>query len=120
VPPQVAAAVGNPVLSAVAATKSVQLAGIHLALGVNVVVTLASVVLAWLRLRPVIIASEDDLTPVAGVALWGPLLDRLNLVAEADRWVLRPIGPGGYSGGDVTGRLSRCSWPAAIFCLTGR
>jgi hypothetical protein len=39
--------------------------------------------------------SEQDLTPVAGVALWGPLLDRLNLVAEADRRGLRPIGPGG-------------------------
>lgn len=48
---------------------------------------------------PVITASEEDLTPVAGAALWGPLLDRLNLVAEADRRGLRPIGPGGYSGG---------------------
>ena len=43
---QQTAAVGIPILSAVAATKSRQLAGIHLALGVNVVVTLASVVLA--------------------------------------------------------------------------
>jgi len=34
---------------------------------------------------PVVSASEADLTPVAGVALWGPVLDRLNLVAEADR-----------------------------------
>jgi hypothetical protein len=42
--------------------------------------------------------SEPELTPVAGVALWGPLLDRLNLVAEADRRGLRPIGPGGYTG----------------------
>ena len=48
---------------------------------------------------PVVTASEDDLTPVAGVALWGPLLDRLNVVAEADRRGLREIGPGGYSGG---------------------
>ena len=48
---------------------------------------------------PVVTASEEDLTPVAGVALWGPLLDRLNVVAEADRRGLRPIGPGGYSGG---------------------
>ncbi|UER55790.1 IS1380 family transposase [Kineosporiaceae bacterium SCSIO 59966] len=45
-------------------------------------------------------ASEADLTPVAGVALWGPVLDRLNLVAEADRRELRPIGPGGYTGGE--------------------
>lgn len=48
---------------------------------------------------PVVAASEEDVTPVAGVALWGPLLDRLNLVAEADRRALRPIGPGGYTGG---------------------
>ncbi len=48
---------------------------------------------------PVVSASEDDLTPVAGVALWGPLLDRLNVVAEADRRGLREVGPGGYSGG---------------------
>jgi hypothetical protein len=48
---------------------------------------------------PVVSRSEQDLTPVAGVALWGPLLDRLNLVAEADRRGLRPIGPGGYTGG---------------------
>lgn len=49
---------------------------------------------------PVVSASEDDLTPVAGVALWGPLLDRLNVVAEADRRGLREIGPTGYSGGE--------------------
>jgi hypothetical protein len=34
------------------------------------------------------------------VALWGPLLDRLNVAAEADRRGLRPIGPGGYTGGE--------------------
>jgi hypothetical protein len=49
---------------------------------------------------PVASASEEDLTPVAGAALWGPLLDRLNVVAEADRRGLRPIGPGGYTGGE--------------------
>jgi hypothetical protein len=48
---------------------------------------------------PVVGASELDLTPVAGVALWGPLLDRLNVVDESDRRGLRPIGPGGYTGG---------------------
>ncbi len=48
---------------------------------------------------PLVEGSEQDLTPVAGVALWGPLLDRLNVVAEADRRGLRPIGPGGYTGG---------------------
>ena len=36
----------------------------------------------------------------AGVVLWGPLLDRLNLVGVADERLLRPIGPGGYSGGE--------------------
>jgi hypothetical protein len=34
------------------------------------------------------------------VPLWGGLLDRLGLVAEADRLVLCPIGPGGYTGGE--------------------
>jgi len=55
---------------------------------------------------PVVAASEADLTPVAGVALWGPLLDRLNVVAEADRRGLRPIGPGGYTGGECYRALS--------------
>ena len=49
---------------------------------------------------PVVTASEDDITPAAGVALWGPLLDRLNPVDDADRRGLRPIGPGGYTGGE--------------------
>jgi hypothetical protein len=48
----------------------------------------------------VVTASEEDLTAVAGVALWGPLLDRLNVAGEADRRRLRPIGPGGYTGGE--------------------
>jgi len=49
---------------------------------------------------PAVSGSQEDLTPVAGVALWGPMLDRLNVVAEADRRGLRPIGPGGYTGGE--------------------
>lgn len=49
--------------------------------------------------RPVVGACEDSVTPVASVALWGPLLDRLRLVEEADRRNVRPIGPGGYAGG---------------------
>lgn len=44
--------------------------------------------------------SEDSVTGVAGVALWGPLLDRLGLVDEADRRGLRPIALGGYTGGE--------------------
>lgn len=44
--------------------------------------------------------ADEDVTGVAGVALWGPLLDRLNLVDVADARGLRPIGPGGYTGGE--------------------
>lgn len=44
--------------------------------------------------------ADEDVTGVAGAALWGPLLDRLNLVGVADQRVLRPIGPGGYTGGE--------------------
>ena len=61
---------------------------------------------------PVVAASEEDLTPVAGVALWGPLLDRLNVVAEADRRELRPIGPGGFTGGECYRALTE-------ICLAG-
>ncbi len=43
---------------------------------------------------------EDDVTGVAGIVLWGELVDHLGLVGEADRRNLRPIGPGGYSGGE--------------------
>jgi hypothetical protein len=42
----------------------------------------------------------DEVTGVAGVMLWGPLLDRLNLVDVADDRRLRPVGPGGYTGGE--------------------
>ena len=49
---QVAITIGIPILSAIAATRSAELAGIHLALGVNVAVTLVSVVLVWFGLRP--------------------------------------------------------------------
>lgn len=54
------------------------------------------------RLGAVVAASEDDLTPVAGVALWGLLFDRLcasQVVGESDRRRLRPLGAGPYSGG---------------------
>ncbi len=50
--------------------------------------------------HPVVEASEDSVTGVAGIALWGELLDRLGLVEEADRRRLRPIGAGGYTGGE--------------------
>ncbi len=45
-------------------------------------------------------ATEDDVTGVAGIALFGELLDHLGLVEAADRRNLRPIGPGGYTGGE--------------------
>ncbi|MDQ4133235.1 MAG: IS1380 family transposase [Actinomycetota bacterium] len=49
---------------------------------------------------PVVEQGDDSVTGVAGVALWGPLLDRLGLVSAADDRQLRPIGPGGYTGGE--------------------
>ena len=52
------------------------------------------------RVAPVIVeTTEDDVTGVAGIALFGELLDHLGLVEAADRRNLRPIGPGGYTGG---------------------
>jgi hypothetical protein len=44
--------------------------------------------------------TDEDVTGVAGAALWGPMLDRLNLVDAADDRELRQVGPGGYSGGE--------------------
>ena len=44
--------------------------------------------------------TDEDVTGVAGAALWGPMLDRLDLVGVADDRGLRPIGPGGYTGGE--------------------
>ncbi len=35
--------------------------------------------------RPVVEAGEDSVTGVAGIALWGELLDHLGLVGESDR-----------------------------------
>jgi len=54
------------------------------------------------------------------VALWGQLLDRLNVVAEAERRGLRPIGPGGYTGGECYRALVKPCSPAATSCPTGR
>jgi hypothetical protein len=56
---------------------------------------------SWQRVAPVVVeATEDDVTGVAGIALFGELLDHLGLVDAADRRALRPIGPGGYTGGE--------------------
>ncbi|MGH8300524.1 MAG: IS1380 family transposase [Steroidobacteraceae bacterium] len=55
----------------------------------------------WQRMAPAVVeASEDDVTGVAGIVLFGELLDHLGLVEAADRRNLRPIGPGGYTGGE--------------------
>ncbi len=55
----------------------------------------------WQRVAPVVVeATEDDVTGVAGIALFGELLDHLRLIEAADRRNLRPIGPGGYTGGE--------------------
>jgi MFS family permease len=56
---QVAVTVGIPILSAIASLRGAELAGIHLALTVNVIVTLVSVGLIWVGLRPRA-ASEPD------------------------------------------------------------
>jgi len=48
---QVALTIGVPLLGAVAATQSVELAGVHLALAVNVAVTLVGTALIWYGLR---------------------------------------------------------------------
>ena len=53
------------------------------------------------RVAPLVVeAAEDNVTGVAGIALFGELRDRLGLVEVADQHNLRPIGPGGYSGGE--------------------
>ena len=49
---QVAFAIGIPLMGAIAATQSVELAGIHLAIVVNSAVLLASVIFVWIGMRP--------------------------------------------------------------------
>jgi MFS family permease len=49
---QVASTVGIPTLSAIASTQSAELTGIHLALAVDVAVTLVSMIFIWFALRP--------------------------------------------------------------------
>lgn len=52
------------------------------------------------RMAPVeVVEGEDTVVPVAGVVLWGALLDRLDLGGVADERQLRAAGPQGYSGG---------------------
>ncbi|WP_433160171.1 MFS transporter [Kribbella sp. CA-247076] len=49
---EVGGTLGTPVLAAIAATQAAQLTGFHLALSVDVALTLVCVVLVWLGLRP--------------------------------------------------------------------
>lgn len=44
--------------------------------------------------------SDDNVTGLAGAALWGPLLDQVDVVGVADQRELRPIAPNGYTGGE--------------------
>ena len=82
---QVAITIGIPLLSSVAATQSVELTGIHLALTVNVAVTLVSVVLIWFGLRPrggervpesgTVPVGQDTERQLAAVSEGGPGVD---------------------------------------------
>jgi predicted MFS family arabinose efflux permease len=56
---QVGITIGVPILAAVAATQSGLLSGIHLALAVNVVVTVTAVAFIWTGLRPRPSATSD-------------------------------------------------------------
>jgi len=49
---EIAGTVGTPVLAAIVATQAVHLTGMHLALSLDVALTLVSVVLVWFGLRP--------------------------------------------------------------------
>ena len=53
------------------------------------------------RVAPVAVEQcEDDVAGVAGIALFGELLDRLGLVEAADRRNLRPMVGPDYTGGE--------------------
>ncbi|MEV2273490.1 MFS transporter [Nonomuraea africana] len=75
---QVAITVGIPILSSVAATQSVELTGIHLALSVNVAVTLVSVAFIWFGLRP-----RDEHRPAAATVPLSRAADE-ELAAASD------------------------------------
>ena len=69
--------------------------------------------------RPKVEVVDEDVTGVAGAVARGPLLDRLNLVDVADDRVLRPIGPGGYSGGECYRTLVEVLLAGGEFLSTG-
>jgi hypothetical protein len=72
----------------------------------------------WVKVA--VAVADEDVTGVAGAALWGPLLDRPNLVDVADARRLRPIGPGGYSGGECYRTLVEVLLAGGEFCRTAR
>ncbi|WP_329520371.1 MFS transporter [Spirillospora sp. NBC_01491] len=57
---QVGITIGVPILSAVMTTQAVMLDGLHLALGVNVLITVVATVLIWIGLRPRIQPAAGD------------------------------------------------------------
>lgn len=63
---QVGITIGIPILSAIAATQAVELNGIHLAITVAVVVTIAGMLFVWFGLRPR--AAESQSAPAVPVA----------------------------------------------------
>jgi hypothetical protein len=64
------------------------------------------------RVAPVVVeATEDDVSGVAGIALFGELLDHLGLLQVANRRGLRPIGPGAIAAGSAIDRWWSCTWP---------
>ena len=50
--------------------------------------------------RVAVKAGEEHVTGVGGIAVFGEVLDRLDVVEVADPCHLRPIGPVGCSGGE--------------------
>ncbi|MFI6676318.1 MFS transporter [Kribbella sp. NPDC050470] len=66
---EVGGTVGTPVLAAIAATQATHLAGTQLALAVDVVLTLACVVLVWFGLRPRL--AKEPVERLAGLAVPG-------------------------------------------------
>lgn len=62
---QVGLTIGAPIMVSIAATQTSALAGTHLALGVNVAVTMIAVVLVWFGLRPRV--QQDQAAPEQSV-----------------------------------------------------
>jgi MFS family permease len=76
----VAITIGIPILSSIAATQTVELTGIHLALTVDVAVTLVSMVLVWMGLR---LQGRRDPATAAAVAVL-PVVGEEELAQASD------------------------------------